>query len=70
MGKRPQPRLRIDALTGEWRNKEAGERRGSDLKPQTYIPSLCLSTMPFSRGHITLYREAGNRDVLGSIWVL
>ena len=28
MGKRPQPRLRIDALTGEWRNREAGEGRG------------------------------------------
>ena len=31
MGKRPQPRLRIDALTGEWRNGEAGEGRGSEL---------------------------------------
>ena len=30
MGKRPQPRLRIDALTGEWRNGEAGEGRGSE----------------------------------------
>ena len=28
-GKRPQPRLRIDALTGEWRNGEAGGGRGS-----------------------------------------
>ena len=27
--KRPQPRLRIGALTGEWRNREAGEGRGS-----------------------------------------
>ena len=27
MGKRPQPRLQIDALTGEWRNGEAGEGR-------------------------------------------
>ena len=34
------------------------------------FPPLCLSSMPLSRGHITLYREAGNRDVLGSIWVL
>ena len=25
VGKRPQPRLPIDALTGEWRNGEAGE---------------------------------------------
>ena len=31
MGKRPQPRLRIDALTGEWRNGDAGEGRGSEL---------------------------------------
>ena len=31
MGKLPQPRLRIDALTGEWRNGEAGEGRGSEL---------------------------------------
>ena len=30
MGKRPQPRLRIDALTGEWQNGEAGEGRGSE----------------------------------------
>ena len=30
MGKRPQPRLQIDALTGEWRNGEAGEGRGSE----------------------------------------
>ena len=29
MGKCPQPRLRIDALTGEWRNGEAGEGRSS-----------------------------------------
>ena len=29
-GKRPQPRLRIDALTGEWQNGEAGEGRGSE----------------------------------------
>ena len=32
-------------------------------------PPLCLSSMPLSRGHITLYREAGNGDVLGSLWV-
>ena len=31
MGKRPQPRLQIDAHTGEWRNGEAGEGRGSEL---------------------------------------
>ena len=31
MVKRPRPRLRIDALTGEWRNGEAGEGRGSEL---------------------------------------
>ena len=30
VGKRPQPRLRVDALTGEWRNGEAGEGRGSE----------------------------------------
>ena len=30
VGKRPQPRLRIDALTGEWRNGEAGEGQGSE----------------------------------------
>ena len=29
VGKRPQPQLRIDALTREWRNGEAGEGRGS-----------------------------------------
>ena len=29
MGKRPQLQLQIDALTGEWRNGEAGEGRGS-----------------------------------------
>ena len=31
VGKRSQPGLRIDALTGEWRNGEAGEIRGSEL---------------------------------------
>ena len=31
MGKRPQPRLRIDAVPGVWRNGEAGEGRGSEL---------------------------------------
>ena len=30
VGKRPGPRLRIDALTGEWRNGEAAEGRGSE----------------------------------------
>ena len=30
VGKRPQPRLRIDALTGEWRNGEAVEGRSSE----------------------------------------
>ena len=30
VGKRPQRRLRIDALTGEWRSGEAGEGRGSE----------------------------------------
>ena len=30
MGKRPQPRLRIDALTGDWRNGEAGKGRGGE----------------------------------------
>ena len=30
VGKRPQPRLRIDALTREWRNGETGEGRGSE----------------------------------------
>ena len=30
MGKRPQPRLRIDALTGEWQKGEAGEGQGSE----------------------------------------
>ena len=30
VGKRPQPRLLSDALTGEWRNGEAGEGRGSE----------------------------------------
>ena len=34
MGKRPQPRLRIDALTWEWRNGEAGEGRApSSVNP-------------------------------------
>ena len=33
------------------------------------FPPLCLSSMPLSRGHIILYREAGNGDVLGSLWV-
>ena len=32
-------------------------------------PPLCLSSMPLSRGHIPLYREAGNGGVLGSLWV-
>ena len=31
MGKRPHPRLRIDALTGEWRHGEAGEGWSSEL---------------------------------------
>ena len=30
VGKRLQPRLQIDALTGEWRNGEAGEGQGSE----------------------------------------
>ena len=30
LGKRLQPQLLSDALTGEWRNGEAGERRGSE----------------------------------------
>ena len=30
VGKRPQPWLQIDALTGEWRRGEAGEERGSE----------------------------------------
>ena len=30
MGKRPQPLLRIDAVTGEWKKGEAGEGRGSE----------------------------------------
>ena len=30
MGERPQPRLRIDSLTGKWQNGEAGEGRGSE----------------------------------------
>ena len=30
MGKRPQLRLRIDALTEEWRLGKAGEGRGSE----------------------------------------
>ena len=31
VGKRPQPQLRMDALTGEWRNGKAGEGPGSEL---------------------------------------
>ena len=35
MGKHSQPRLRIDALTGEWRDGEAGEGRDSEpCEPQ------------------------------------
>ena len=30
MGKRPQPLLQIDELTGEWRNGEGGEGQGSE----------------------------------------
>ena len=30
MGKRPQPRLQIDALTGDWRHQEAGVGRGPE----------------------------------------
>ena len=34
MGKRLQPRLLSNALTGEWRNGEAGEGKGSEpLEP-------------------------------------
>ena len=29
----------------------------------------CPSSMPLSRGHIILLREAGNGGVLGSLWV-
>ena len=32
-------------------------------------PRLCLSSMVLSRGHIILYREAGNGEFLGSVWV-
>ena len=31
MGKRLQPQLRIDALTGEWRNGEVEEGRNYEL---------------------------------------
>ena len=37
---------------------------------KTLLSPVCLSSMPLSRGHITLYREASNRDVLCSVWVL
>ena len=30
VGEHPQPWLRIDALTGEWRNGKAREGRGSE----------------------------------------
>ena len=33
------------------------------------FPPYAFLSMPLSRGHITLYREAGNGDVLGSLWV-
>ena len=32
-------------------------------------PPLCLSSMPLSRGHIILLREAGDGGGLGSLWV-
>ena len=32
-------------------------------------PTFLLSSMALSRGHIIFYREAGNGDVLGSLWV-
>ena len=33
------------------------------------FPPYAFHPCPFSHGHITLYREAGNSDVLGSLWV-
>ena len=33
------------------------------------VPPYAFNQGPFSRGHIALYREAGNRDVLGGPWV-
>ena len=33
-----------------------------------HLSPLCLSPMPLPRGHITLYKEAGNMDVLGIIY--
>ena len=43
--------------------------KNHEFGQKPYIPPLCLSSMPLSCGHITLYREAGNGDVLGSLWV-
>ena len=40
-----------------------------EFEREPYIPPLCLSSIPLSRGYITLYREAGIGDVLGSQWV-
>ena len=43
--------------------------QGPWVRTEPYISPLCPSSMPLSRGHIILLREAGNGGVLGSVWV-
>ena len=43
--------------------------QGPRVRTEPYVSPLCLSSMPLSRGHIILLREAGDGGVLGSLWV-
>ena len=44
--------------------------QGPRVRTEPYVSPLCLSSMPLSRGHIILLREAGDGGGLGSLWVL
>ena len=43
--------------------------QGPKVRTEPYVSPLCLSSMPLSRGHIILLREAGEDGGLGSLWV-
>ena len=51
------------------RSLELTVPKDHELGQNPTFPPVCLSSMALSRTHIILYREAGNGDVLGSLWV-
>ena len=77
MGKRPQPRLRIDALTGEWRKGEAGEGRGSEpcepggLRHQaggaSWRGSRGSSNRSLTRSELREALRGASKDLVGDI---